>query len=142
MQKLIPTNHAGAGNDRGSVLVASIVMAIIMAIGGLGFLLLATNSINNDSSAYQNDKAFHAAESGAMLAYKWLQKSTKDNWTAAAWSAEASSFQSIQINNMEVDVAVTFPVANQALIKAAAYTGSTHNASTFKKRIVITAQDW
>jgi Tfp pilus assembly protein PilX len=144
MQKLIHYARAGAWNDRGSALIASIAMSIIMAIGGLGYLLILTNTLNNDTEAYNNDKAFHAAESGALIAYKWLENVTSDDWTSAAWSAVATSFQNISINNMQVDVAVTFTAGppKQAVIKAAAYNDATHNASTFKKRIVITAQAW
>jgi hypothetical protein len=143
MQKLRVGIRFKYGDDRGSTLIIAIVMAIIMAIGGIGFLVLATNTLNNESGAYNNDKAFHAAESGALLTYRWLKNAGPAKWTNGDWNSSKTNFQELSINGLEIDVDVTFPMANrQAEIRAVAYSDSTRNANSFRKRIVITASAW
>lgn len=146
MQKLL--KHAAShwiGNSRGSTLVLAVVLAILMAIGGIGFVLVTTNSLNNDSDAYTRDKAFHAAESGALLAKKWLLLTAPNNWSANWTAAQPTSFQNIALNGLDVQVDATFTftaVDTMAEIKSAAYKSPTHNQANFIKRIVITVKKW
>lgn len=146
MQKLLnDTSRFGIGNDRGSTLVLAVVLAILMAIGGIGFVLVTTNSLNNDSDTYTRDKAFHAAESGALLAKKWLMLTMPKNWSSNWTAAQTSSFQDISLNGLDVQVDATFTfsaVDTIAQIKSAAYKSTTHNQANFIKRIVMTVKKW
>jgi hypothetical protein len=138
MQKLNSNSRRWTGNDRGSALITAVVLALIMVIAGMGYLWVTTNSLNKDSDAYTNDKALQAAESGAMLVSKYLMARTSASWTAALPAALAD----ITINSLFVHVTLVTPVAGDATrveVRAAAYTSSTtQNATTFKKRVVIT----
>jgi flagellar basal body rod protein FlgG len=139
MQKLMRALCGRIGNNRGSTLLIAVVLAVIMAIAGTGFLLVTTNSINNDSDAYTRDKAFYAAESGALIAAKYIMSRTYNNWPAA----NPSTFLSNQnINGLYVTVTLCKNTGlKQDTVKSAAFTSSTtQDASTFKRRVVIVIQ--
>lgn len=126
-------------NDRGSTLIIAVVLAILMAIGGIGFVLVTTNSLNNDSDAYTNDKAFHAAESGALLAKKWLMQTYPSGQWSASWNTAKTNFHGISMNGLTVNDSIVFSATdtNYAQIRSEAY-----NNGTFVKRIVITVENW
>lgn len=136
MQKL--TMHTLIKNDRGSALITAVVFVLLMAIAGLGFVWLTVNSLNKDTDAYINDKAFHAAESGALIVSKYLMSRTPACWTAALPAELASD----TINNLYVRVSLVTPVngdATKVEVRATAYASGT-DSTTFKKRVVITLQ--
>lgn len=137
MQKLMHSIRTGIGNNRGSTLVIAVVLALIMAIAGVGFLLVTTNAINNDSDAYTRDKAFYAAESGALIAAKYLMSRTYNSWPATG------TFLSNQpINGLYVTVTLGKNITSkQDTVKSEAFTSSTtQNATTFKKRVIMIIQ--
>jgi hypothetical protein len=139
MPELIRSLKRNAADERGSVLVTAVVLSIIMAIAGIGFIWLSTNILNNDSAALQNDKAFHAAESGALIGCKWLLINDPTLWLAT-WTSQSSSFQNLKINGLEVDVSISFN-SDTATVSSAVFSGSTHNATTFLKRIKMTVKE-
>jgi|WetSurMetagenome_2_1015567.scaffolds.fasta_scaffold35486_2 hypothetical protein len=141
MQKL--TRRAGhwIGNNRGSALIIAVALTLIMAIAGIGFLLVTTNSINNDSDAYTRDKAFYAAESGALLAAKYLMSRSFNSWPAPD---PHTFYLDKKINDLYVTVTIhkSNPLnLRQDTIKSEAFTSSVHNATTFKKRVKIVIQN-
>jgi hypothetical protein len=141
MQKL--TRRAGywIGNNRGSALIIAVALTLLMAIAGIGFLLVTTNSINNDSDAYTRDKAFYAAESGALLAAKYLMSRSYNSWPAAN---PHTFLLDRKINELYVTVTIhqSNPLTlRQATVKSEAYTSTVHNATTFRKRVNIVIQN-
>ena len=136
MQKLTHNTRLWIGNNSGSTLVLAVVFAILMAIGGIGFLLVTTNSINNDSDANTNDKAFQAAESGALLATQWIMARYVINWSQFS----STTLISNTINGLYDTVYVT-ETGKQALVCSEVYTKNPKTAATFKTRVKITIQN-
>ncbi|MBN2189412.1 MAG: hypothetical protein JW699_08150 [Chitinispirillaceae bacterium] len=127
----------------GSVLVGTVALSIIMAIAGIGFLQVATISVNNDTEALENDLAFHAAESGIWVGARWLRGYT-DFLALTANSPDIGPFGATPISINGRDVYVTIPVdvgadgVPVAQIVANVYKGgSTPGEATFKKRISV-----
>lgn len=124
---------------RGSALIIAVALALIMAIAGVGFLLVTTNSMNNDSDAYARDKAFYAAESGANIAAKYLLTRAFTSWPSAS---QYTFWADRQINGFYVTVRLHKNAAlRQDTVIAEAYTSTTKSASTFKKRVRIVIQN-
>ena len=139
MQKLKRYANFLAGNDRGSALVTSVVLALIMAFAGVGFLIVTTSSINNDSDAYTSDRAFYAAESGALIAAKYLMSRSFNSWPAGN---PYTFFSNKPINGLYVTVTLRRnDAARQDTIKSEAYTSTAHSAETFRKRVTIVIQN-
>jgi hypothetical protein len=133
MQKLTHTTRIGIGNNRGSALVIAVALALLMAIAGIGFLLVTTNSINNDSAAYTRDKAHYAAESGALLAAKSIMSRAYNNWASGTFLSNQP------INGLNVTVIITrdLPIARQATVDSKAYASD----GTLIKRVVMVIQN-
>lgn len=89
-------------NEEGSALVISVVFSLILALAGVGFLIVTTNSINKDTEAYNNLRAMHAAESGALMASKYLMPMHAATWP----STLPTEFSSIAINGCTVAVTI------------------------------------
>jgi Tfp pilus assembly protein PilX len=123
MQKLKQYACFLAGGDRGSALITSVVFALLLAVAGIGFLIVTTSSINNDSDAYTSDRAFYAAESGALIAAKYLMSRSFNSWPANPHTF----YQDKRINGLYVTV--TF------------ITSTAHTAETFRKRVTIVIQN-
>jgi Tfp pilus assembly protein PilX len=139
MQKLTLNNCYRTGSDSGSALVTSVVLALLMAIAGIGFLLVTTGSLGNDSDAYARDRAFYAAESGALIAAKYLMSRSYSNWPAAN---PFTFYSNKPINGLYVTV--TFGrnfTARQDTVKSEAFTETVKNATTFRKRVVLVVQN-
>jgi Tfp pilus assembly protein PilX len=139
MQKLTRYANFPAGNDRGSALVTSVVLALIMAFAGVGFLIVTTSSINNDSDAYTSERAFYAAESGALIAAKYLMQTSYSNWPAGN---PHTFFSNKPINGLYVTVTFTKDATlRQNTIKSEAFTETAKNATTFRKRVILVVQN-
>ena len=132
MQKLTSNVRIGVGNNRGSALVTAVAMALIMAIAGIGFLMVTTHSLNNDSDAYIRDKAFYAAESGALLAAKSIMSRCYNNWSSGTFLSNQP------INGLNVTVIITkdVPKAKQTTVVSKACT----NGGTLIKKVVMVIQ--
>lgn len=65
--------------ERGSVLVASVVLSIIAGIAATGYLVVTNNTVTQEVIALDDARAFYAAESGLLIATRWLADTT--NWT-------------------------------------------------------------
>jgi Tfp pilus assembly protein PilX len=139
MQKLKQYACFLAGGDRGSALITSVVFALLLAVAGIGFLIVTTSSINNDSDAYTSDRAFYAAESGALIAAKYLISRSYNSWP----SANPHTFLSNKpINGLYVTVTLRKnTTARQDTIKSEAFTSTAHSAETFRKRVIIVIQN-
>lgn len=137
MQKLMHDVCLRIGNDRGTALVIAVVFSILLAIAGIGFLIVTTNSMNNDTASYDNDKAYYAAESGALLAGKWVMDNTSAIWPDSIPSTIAkSSFKRFYVR---VTLWKDPTDANRAEVRSAVFTDSTSlDAAHFKKRVVLT----
>jgi hypothetical protein len=129
-------------NSRGSILISAVALSILMAIAGIGFLQVATISVNNDTDALENELAFHAAESGIWVGARWLRSHTAF-LALIADDADIGPFGStpIAINGMDVYVKIPVQVGTDripvASIVAEVYKGGTPGAATFKKRITV-----
>jgi Tfp pilus assembly protein PilX len=134
MQKLTSNICIGVGNNRGSALVTAVAMALIMAIAGIGFLMVTTHSLNNDSDAYTRDKAFYAAESGALLAAKSIMVKTYNNWASLG-----TTFFTGSINGLNVTVTININTTlRQATVTSLARTG---NNTPIKQVTVVIQSD-
>jgi Tfp pilus assembly protein PilX len=139
MQKLTRCANFPAGNDRGSALITAVVLALIMAFAGVGFLIVTTSSINNDSDAYTSERAFYAAESGALIAAKYLMVRSYNSWPSAN---PCTFYQDKKINGLYVTVTfIKDATLRQNTIKSEAYTSTAHSADTFRKRVTIVIQN-
>ena len=135
MQKLIFNISHKIPNNRGSALVIAVVLALLMAIAGIGFLLVTTLSANNDTDAYNRERGLYAAESGAMMATKYLMSRVPGSWPASG-----TVFLRKQINDVYVKVTIN-KNGNLAEVRSEAFTsGTTQNATTFLKRVIIKVQ--
>ena len=111
-----------------------------MAIAGIGFLFVTTSSTNNDSDAYARDKAFFAAESGALIGAKWLMSRGYASWPMTTSHAFLSNEF---INGYYVNVTFRINTASRIdTVKSEVFTSSAvQNATTFKKRAIIIIQN-
>jgi hypothetical protein len=143
MQKLTQNTSLGMGNNQGSALVTAVALALIMAIAGIGFILVTTHSLNNDSDAYTRDKAFYAAESGALLGAKYIMARAMANWPTNGTLPD--SLKKISINGLYVKNTINNSPggnANQIEIVSEVFTSNTaQNAATFVKRERIRIQN-
>jgi hypothetical protein len=140
MRKVRPIN-----DSRGSALIGAVALSVLMAIAGISFLQVTAISINNETAALENEKAFQAAESGIWIGARWLRSfPTFLTLTSAYNGTDIGPFGSraIPINGM--DVYVTMPVhigvdnIPAVSIVANVYKkGSSPSAATFKKRIIV-----
>jgi hypothetical protein len=127
-------------NNRGSILVGAVALAMLMAIAGAGFLLATSNGINSETAAFENEKAFQAAESGVWIGTRWLRDpahnflSTPDGTTLDPFGGP------VLINGLNVVVKIPVQVGANGIpvasITANVYSG-TPGATTFKKRITV-----
>lgn len=130
-------------NNHGAALVNAFALAILMAIAGIGFISIATISINNDTASLKNDRAFHAAESGIWLGAQWLRGYT--NFIALPSNgSDIGPFGSspIVINGLKVYITIPSQVGVDgvpvAQIIANVYEkGGSPGPATFLKRISV-----
>lgn len=65
-------------NRKGYILVSVVVFSMIISIGICGLIGLSRNDINQEIAAFNEDKAFLAAESGLLIGTRWLRDTL--NW--------------------------------------------------------------
>jgi hypothetical protein len=135
-------NTRAIKNNRGSILVGVVALAVFMAIAGIGFLQVTTTSVNNETAALENDKAFNAAESGIWVGARWLRGYNGFTaLTAASNGLDIGPFGNtpISINGMDVYVKIPVQIGADAIpcvsIVSSVYKGGAPSAATFKKRI-------
>jgi hypothetical protein len=116
-------------NERGSILVASIAFSIVLAIAGTGMLLLSGNSVRHEAAAFENDRAFLAAESGLLLGKRWLADTT--NWIQYRTTGKAVIYAGV-INGINDTVSLLPPDVNGDLELRSEATGTDLG---FKKRL-------
>jgi hypothetical protein len=116
-------------NEHGSILVASIAFSIVIAIAGTGMLLLSGNSVRHEAAAFENDRAFLAAESGLLLGKRWLADTT--NWNQYRTTGRAVIYAGV-INGVNDTVSLLPPDANGDLELRSEATGTDLG---FKKRL-------
>jgi Tfp pilus assembly protein PilX len=139
MQKLTRDACFWVGSDRGSALITSVVLALLMAFAGIGFITVTMGSLNNDSDAYARDRAFYAAESGALVAAKYLMSRSYSNWPSGN---PHTFFSNKEINGLYVTVTLhRNSAAHQDTVKSEAFTGTVKNTTTFRKRVVLVIQN-
>ncbi len=95
--------------SQGSVLVGAVAFTLIMAIGGAGYLAVTGNTVNHEAAALDNERAFFAAESGLLIATRWLREQT--NYSMIENLAKGNSLTILNwdqpgelLNNMTVKV--------------------------------------
>jgi hypothetical protein len=127
-------------NNRGSILVGAVAVAILTAIAGMGFLMVSVNSINNETAAFEKEKAFQAAESGVWIGARWLREPTNNFLTTANGVTLNPFGSSVSINGLNVVVTIPVQVGADGIpvasIVSNVYNG-TPGAATFKKRISV-----
>jgi Tfp pilus assembly protein PilX len=139
MQKLTRDASFWVKSDRGSALMTSVVLALLMAFAGIGFITVTMGSLNNDSDAYARDRAFYAAESGALVAAKYLLSRSYSNWPSGN---PHTFFSKKEINGLYVTVTLhRNAAAKQDTVKAEAFAGTVKNATTFRKRVALVIQN-
>jgi hypothetical protein len=145
MQKLKRTPPVLLTKESGSVLVGVVVLSIIMAIAGVGFIQATTSSLISETAALEYDRAFQAAESGIWAGARWL-RSPENNFPQMPEGATLKPFGDDPVTINGMDVYVTIPVrlidgAPSASIVAEAYLDRSgahlKNENTFKKRISV-----
>jgi hypothetical protein len=143
MQKLKRVLLRMRTENSGSVLVGAVAIAVIMAIGCIGFLWLMATSQNNEITALENERAYRAAESGIWLGARWLRDPANGLGTATA-GATLKPFGTNPVTIDNMDVYITIPVINNTpvaqIVAEVFYDRSgTHQkvTSTFKKRLTV-----
>ncbi|MBN1758181.1 MAG: hypothetical protein JW863_07685 [Chitinispirillaceae bacterium] len=68
----MPKQLNGSKKERGSALVGILAFTVVMAIAGSGLMMLSGNAVTHEDTAYRNDLAFLAAESGLQIGTRWL----------------------------------------------------------------------
>jgi hypothetical protein len=122
--------------NQGSILVGAVALSILMAIAGMGFLLVTANGINSETSAYENERAFQAAESGVWIAARWL----RNNLNAGNTNTGPYANRPIVINNLNVyDTIVISNLSGPTIasINVTVHKIGSPSSSTFVKRIRV-----
>ena len=115
--------------DTGSALVAVVAFSIVLAIAGTGILLLSGNSVNHEAAAFENDRAFLAAESGLLIGKRWLADTT--NWELYKNTGKTIIYTGI-INGVNDTVSLLPPDTSGDLVLQSEATGKELG---FKKRL-------
>ncbi|MBN2036988.1 MAG: hypothetical protein JW768_09630 [Chitinispirillaceae bacterium] len=129
------------GNRSGSILVGAVALSVIIAVAGIGFLQVSSSSLNSETHALQLEQAFHAAESGTMLAATWLSGQAMFPGINNSTNPFGNSQVTIGGMDLRVRVAPNATLANTASINSEVFrdpAGSgAQTASTFLKRITV-----
>jgi Tfp pilus assembly protein PilX len=110
---------------RGSVLVGVVAFTAIVAIASLGYMSMSGTATNHEMTALEDARAFHAAESGLLIATRWLRDST--NWVNSQASTLISDVFAGTINGNAVDVDIvkqgnSFVIQSNAVSPELGYT--------------------
>jgi|GEM_PF-2674557 len=116
-------------SEKGSVFVIVVAFSIVMAIAGTGIMLLSGNSVNHEAAAFENDRAFLAAESGLLLGKRWLADTA--NWNLCKNTGKTIIYAGI-INGVNDTVSLLPPDAKGDLELRSEATGKELG---FKKRL-------
>jgi hypothetical protein len=149
MQKLKYTWRLIARNNRGTVLVGAVALAVLIAIGSIGFIQVTTSCFNSGIAALGNEQAFRAAESGVWVGARWL-RDPANGFAAINAPVTLNPFGSNPVDIDNQDVYISIPVRIEtingvyvpvATIIADVFkdpSGSHRkNKDTFKKRITV-----
>lgn len=92
-------------NQRGSALVAVVAIIALVAIGSISLLELTGTTVNLETDMLRRARAFHAAESGAMLGAAWFKDTSGDGYSYVDTMTDSVMlFSAVEINNSFVDV--------------------------------------
>lgn len=129
-------------DNRGSVLVGTLIVGILVTVSGLGLISVISSAVNNEVNALEDDQAFLAAETGAMMGARWLRGKTvfPSGGTVYPFSLP------LVINGMKVNVSLTTQTDSggsvYVTISSEAHDGnaSVLDGTTFRKRITWRTQ--
>lgn len=121
----------------GFVLVGAVVLAVLIAIAGLSYLQITTNSLNNDTQALNDFKALLATESGVDMGLRWLRGSD-GFYPSPGATVSPTPFPSLRINGMDVRVRIQASLDGSVAVSGEAFKdlsgGHAMSPSTFVKR--------
>jgi Tfp pilus assembly protein PilX len=124
--------------SEGFVLIGAVALAILIAIGGLGYLQISTISLNNDTQALTDLHALCAAESGVNMGLRWLRGSGTF-YPASGVTVSPNPFSSLSINGIDVCVRLSANVDGSVNVIGEAYKdpsdGHSMSSATFQKRV-------
>jgi hypothetical protein len=97
---------AMTADNRGSVLIGVIGLAIVMAIAALGYLQLSATTANGEITELHESRAFWAAEGGMLLGAQWLNDSGNVVSVSDLWAGESMDdiLPDFALNGYDVDV--------------------------------------
>lgn len=129
-------------NARGFALVGTVVVASLLLITAAGFIRIVTNASLQEASAFENECAFAAAESGIHLGARWLRGQEQFPGPNQTFNP----FTGFEIENTGCYVNVTInsflngsdTVAE--IISDAYNDENIHTVNSFQKRISFTAR--
>ncbi|MBN1129882.1 MAG: hypothetical protein JXA71_12895 [Chitinispirillaceae bacterium] len=119
-------------SEKGSALVGAVAFSIILFIASLGYLQVVASSRNNETTAYWDDRAFTAAESGLNLGVRWLSQQEPSGVQQTPFSMFNSPLQVYADNfgGIPVSVAIFFSGDNAEITSTA-----TSGMLTYKKQL-------
>lgn len=127
---------------KGSALVGTVAIAAFLLITAAGFMRVVTNESIYEALALNNDHAFAAAESGALLGARWLRHQVP----FPAPDQTLNPFTGLYVENTGcyVDVTIyTYLIGlqpNAQIISEAYNHPSERSENTFQKRIIYKAR--
>jgi hypothetical protein len=123
---------------QGSVLAPVIAFSLLIVLAIGGFMGLARNTVHLEINELNNAKAFLAAESGLLIATRWLRDT--NNWARYHATGYPGTVYQGTINNVNVAATITLEPNNDLLIRSIA-SGSGLNYSKALSW-TITPMEW
>ncbi len=121
--------------QKGSTLVGTLVFALLVGISGVSLLSVVASGVNNEVDVLDDDRAFLAAETGALMGARWLRGV---NVIPASGTLYPFS-SSLSVNGLMVDVALSSSTDSTGAvwveIISQAFDGGSLDQNTFRKRV-------